>query len=111
MHPFLAQMTQFSAAEEFLQFLGVEFDPAVVDVSRLHILKRFHQYLRATPVSPDVCEDEAKACCRQLLAQAYDDFVRSNAATEKVFKVFQHKAGMQTISVDTLLATLHGSSL
>jgi nitrogenase-stabilizing/protective protein len=111
MHPFLSQMMQFSAAEEFFKFLRVDFDPAIMNISRLHILKRFHQYLRATPVSPDLCEDEARACCRQLLAQAYEDFVRSNAVTEKVFKVFQHKAGTQTISVENLLASLHGSSI
>jgi len=108
MHPFLAQMTRFSAAEEFFGFLGVDYDPAIVNVNRLHILKRFQQYLRAVPVLPEMCDDEARAFCRQLLAQAYQDFVRSNAVTEKVFKVFQQAAGVQTIGVDTLRAALRG---
>jgi len=106
MYPFLAQMESFSATEEFFAFLGVDYEPAVVNVSRLHILKRFQQYLRAVPVPPDVCEDEARAHCRQLLARAYQDFVKSNAITEKVFKVFQDAAGVQTVGVDKLRASL-----
>jgi nitrogenase-stabilizing/protective protein len=99
-------MTCFSAAEEFFRFLGVDFDPAVVNVNRLHILKRFQQYLRAVPLLPEMCEDKARASCRQLLAQAYQDFVKSDAATEKVFKVFRQAAGIQTIGIDTLRAAL-----
>ena len=107
MHPMLTQMSGFSAAEEFFDFLGVDYDQAVVNVNRLHILKRFHQYLRVAPVVEDVCEDEARAHCRQLLAQSYRDFVKSNAVTEKVFKVFQDAIGVQTIDVNQLRTTLH----
>ena len=106
MHPFLERMTTFSAAEEFFAFLGVEYAPAVVNVNRLHILKRFQQYLRAVPVPVDVCDDEAMAHCRQLLARAYQDFVTSNAVTEKVFKVFQDAAGVRTVGIDSVRAAL-----
>ena len=41
----LGKMTAVSAAEEFLDYFGVDYDRAVVNVNRLHILKRFHQYI------------------------------------------------------------------
>jgi hypothetical protein len=40
------------------------------------------------------------------LQQAYQDFVQSNAVVEKVFKVFQDKAGVQTISVNKVKQSL-----
>ncbi|HET7688396.1 MAG TPA: nitrogenase-stabilizing/protective protein NifW, partial [Candidatus Macondimonas sp.] len=49
MSELMNQLGRFSAAEEFLDFFQVPYDPAVVHVNRLHILKRFNQYLsRAT---------------------------------------------------------------
>jgi nitrogenase-stabilizing/protective protein len=66
----------------------VPYDPAVVHVNRLHILQRFHDYLAdARPMMP---EDDAnrRTAYSKLLERAYQDFVESDALTEKVFKVF-----------------------
>ncbi len=46
MENFLQQLKALSSAEDFLQFFGVPFDQGVVNVSWLHILKRFFQYIR-----------------------------------------------------------------
>lgn len=46
MENFLQQLKALSSAEDFLQYFGVPFEQGVVNVSRLHILKRFFQYLR-----------------------------------------------------------------
>lgn len=75
------------SAEDFLNYFGIPFDPAVVHVNRLHILQRFHDYLAKAAPPP---EDEAanRARYAELLARAYQDFVVSDALTEKVFKVF-----------------------
>ena len=43
---------------------------------------------------------------RELLAQAYQDFVQSDAATEKVFKVFQDAGGQQHVSLSKLRDSL-----
>jgi nitrogenase-stabilizing/protective protein len=96
---------QLSSAEEFMNFLGVEYDQRVVNVNRLHILKRFNQYMARHSFS--VGSDKAiKAEYKALLERAYDDFVKSDALTEKVFKVFQDATGVKTFSVDRLRASL-----
>ena len=81
------ELRDLEGAEEFMEFFELEFDQRVVHVNRLHILQRFHDYLMKTAL-PD--NDEAKyEAYRNALARAYQDFVNSDAQTEKVFKVFQ----------------------
>lgn len=77
------------AAEDFLQYFKIEYDPTIVHVNRLHILQRFHDYLNQA--EDEMPEDEAakKAVYMHLLSRAYQDFVESDAQTEKVFKVFK----------------------
>ncbi|MGO9987276.1 MAG: nitrogenase-stabilizing/protective protein NifW [Steroidobacteraceae bacterium] len=102
----LETLGTLSAAEEFFEQLGVPYDPAVIRVNRLHILKRFNQYLCTT--KPDVAGLEAGPqlkICRELLIRAYRDFIRSTPAQEKVFKVFQDAEGGH-IGLDTLRRTL-----
>jgi nitrogenase-stabilizing/protective protein len=106
MNDTLEALGKLSAAEEFFVFLSVPYEPAVVNVNRLHILKRFNQYLRKA--QPDVGDLDAEAqfqTCRALLIKAYSDFVRSTPAQEKVFKVFQDAQGGQ-VGLDSLRASL-----
>ncbi len=96
----------FSAAEEFLEFFGIGYEQTVVHVNRLHILKRWHQYIeRERPQLEALPEDSVRDRYRSLLQRAYDDFVASDAATEKVFKVFQDAEGPR-FSFAKLSATL-----
>ena len=100
------RLSKLSSAEEFLDFFGVRFDQAVVNVNRLHILKRFQQYLRrAQDVSTQQDSVQQFRRYRELLARAYDDFVRSTPAKEKVFKVLQDTGG-QRISLEGLRSKL-----
>ena len=104
------RMTKLSSAEEFLDFFELSYEQAVVNVSRLHILKRFYQYLRRdTEIAAINDENALFARYRTLLAQAYQDFVSSTPAQEKVFKVFQDSNGKQSVSIDSLRATLPSS--
>jgi nitrogenase-stabilizing/protective protein len=98
-------LSNLSAAEEFFQFFGVPYEQAVVHVNRLHILKRFQQYLRTTPGLAELDRDALHGRCQELLVRAYQDFVRSTPAQEKVFKVFQDMDGQQ-VALDKLRATL-----
>jgi hypothetical protein len=45
MDDFECDLDELESAEDFLNYFGVAFDPAVVHVNRLHILQRFHDYL------------------------------------------------------------------
>ena len=54
MNPVLESISGFSAAEEFLNFFGIEYQADVVHVNRLHIMKRFGQYLNRSPIPDDM---------------------------------------------------------
>jgi nitrogenase-stabilizing/protective protein len=105
MNDLMNTLSKFSAAEEFLNFFAIDYQPAVVHVNRLHIMKRFNQYLRTTPGIWDLEPAAQKESCKTLLLRAYEDFVRSTPAKEKVFKVFQDQDGSH-VSLDNLRAAL-----
>lgn len=88
-------LEELESAEDFLNYFGLEYDQSVVHVNRLHILQRYNQYLeQAKDTLEDVTDEAAKDIYTKLLARAYQDFVESDALTEKVFKVF-HMHGPQ----------------
>lgn len=102
----IQKLKALSSANEFLEFFGVEYDEAVVHVNRLHILKRFYQYLHRAQGLDGLNEIDMFRRYREFLVQAYTDFTTSNAATEKVFKVFQDTDGKQHVTVDALRSSL-----
>lgn len=106
MSDFIQQLKALSSANEFLDFFGVSYDERVVNVNRLHILKRFYQYLHKAEGLAGLDELAMFQRYRELLAQAYQDFVQSDAATEKVFKVFQDAGGQQHVSLSKLRDSL-----
>jgi nitrogenase-stabilizing/protective protein len=82
----LEKLNKASSAEEFFALLGVDYDPKIVNVARLHILKRMGQYLAGEDfaVVPDA---EVAERCKAVLERAYADFVASSPIAERVFKV------------------------
>jgi nitrogenase-stabilizing/protective protein len=106
MSALLKHMTTFSAAEEFLDYFQVDYEQSVVHVNRLHILKRFHQYFRTTPGTATMDDETLRGVCKELLSKAYNDFVKSTPAQEKVFKVFQDTDGKQHVTLDSLRTSL-----
>jgi nitrogenase-stabilizing/protective protein len=106
MENFLQQLKALSSAEDFLQFFAVPFDQKVVSVSRLHILKRFFQYIRQEASLAQADELQMFTVYRSLLVKAYGDFVKSTPAREKVFKVFQDTNGKQHVTLDSLKASM-----
>ncbi|MDD5388537.1 MAG: nitrogenase-stabilizing/protective protein NifW [Gallionellaceae bacterium] len=97
-------LEDLESAEDFLNYFGVVFDPAVVHVNRLHILQRYHNYLTQAGDLP-AAEEARRAVYTALLTRAYQDFVESDALTEKVFKVF-HMHEPQTAFVPLSSITL-----
>lgn len=100
------RLKALSSANEFLEFFGIPYDEKVVHVNRLHILKRFYQYLHKADGLAGLDEVGLFTRYRELLGQAYRDFTVSNAAQEKVFKVFQDAGGQQHVSVNKLRDSL-----
>ena len=84
----LEEFEELESAEAFLEYFGIAYDPAVVQVNRLHILQRFHDYLAGVEAWPAAGE-ERRSLYAGLLQSAYHDFVASNALTERVFRVLQ----------------------
>jgi nitrogenase-stabilizing/protective protein len=88
----LDHLSGLSSAEDFFSFLEVPFDPTVVQVSRLHILRRMGQYIKGSQIDGtfDNVEDaQIRELCREHLDQAYQDFVASSPIQERLFKVHQ----------------------
>ncbi len=104
------EMDELESAEDFLDYFGIDYDPSVVHVNRLHILQRFHDYLAGVEQMPS---DTAKrrVLYADLLAGAYQDFVESDALTEKVFRVFQIQGPtVATVDLSELTSQLSRAS-
>ena len=95
---FQEEMEELESAEDFLQYFELPYDASVVHVNRLHILQRFHDYLDKGAARMPENEEAQRAIYKQFLARAYQDFVESDAQTEKVFKVFK-MAEPQTVFI------------
>ncbi len=94
-------MEELVSAEDFLDYFGIEYDASVVHVNRLHILQRFHNYLEKAAVTQE--EAAKRVVYATLLQQAYQDFVKSDALTEKVFKVFHmHEPQTKFVPVSSI---------
>ena len=91
-------LDELESAEDFLEFFGIAYDPAVVQVNRLHILQRFHDYLARLDAPGEPTHEQY---CWSL-GKAYNDFVHSDAMTEKVFRVLKRASGIATIPVSAI---------
>ncbi|WP_409193010.1 nitrogenase stabilizing/protective protein NifW [Bradyrhizobium sp. RDM4] len=90
----LARLNKASAAEDFFALLGVEYDAKIVDVARLHILRRMGQYLAGEELT-GASDPEIAARCKATLERAYADFVTSSPIEQRVFKVLKDAAAPQ----------------
>jgi nitrogenase-stabilizing/protective protein len=92
MSSFCDELDNLETAEDFLRFFEIEFDPRVVHVNRLHILQRLHDYLTEETNLDTLPDDLLRDRYKALISLAYQDFVRSDAIAEKVFKVHREQA-------------------
>jgi nitrogenase-stabilizing/protective protein len=81
----LETLAKLSAAEQFFETLQVPFDPQVVNVHRLHILKRFRELVQSVKLE-GLSEAATEGTCREALIQAYHEFAEGRG--KKTFKVF-----------------------
>ena len=83
----LEQLSKLSSAEEFFHLLDVPYDQAILNVARLHILRRMGEYLKHAPAT--AVEESERAYFRAHLLRAYEDFAQSSPLDERVFKVLK----------------------
>ncbi|CCV09332.1 Nitrogenase-stabilizing/protective protein nifW [Mesorhizobium metallidurans STM 2683] len=105
----LTRLKGLSSAEEFFAVLGVSYDPKVLNVSRLHIMKRMGQYLAEEDFS-GLPDQVIAARVRAMLERAYEDFAVSSPLTHRVFKVLKdhdpdkpHTAGRAFVPFESVL--------
>jgi nitrogenase-stabilizing/protective protein len=85
------ELSRLSSAEEFFRFLQVDFDPAVLNVARLHILQRMGQAISGTSLLA-LDEVAGRALCRSSLQAAYDEFAVRSPLEQRLFKVHRRAA-------------------
>ena len=105
----LGHIAKLSSAEDIFTYLLMPYEQEVLNVSRLHIMKRFGAYLGDAPLE-GLSEDETFVAARAELKRAYEDFIESTPLKEKVFKVFkdeEEKLKARFVGIDELTATLH----
>jgi nitrogenase-stabilizing/protective protein len=91
-------LADLSSAEDFLDYFAIDYDAGVVQVNRLHILQRYHDYLAK--------QEAGKApeyhAWRKWLEAAYQDFVDSSAQQEKVLAVYRKAEGSSFLPLSSL---------
>lgn len=91
-------LADLSSAEDFLDYFGIEYDARVVQVNRLHILQRYHDYL----AKQEAGKQPEYQAYRGWLQRAYEDFVSSSAQQEKVLAVFRKADGSSFLPLSSL---------
>lgn len=88
----LAEFHQIIDAEAYFEFFQLPYDAKVVNVNRLHILKKFSQLIAEIDQNfPDVDESNRLGQYREALIQAYQTFLTTSPLKTKLFKVFNEK--------------------
>lgn len=94
------ELAELASAEEFLDYFEIPYDERIVQVNRLHILQRYHDYLAAQEAG----KTPEYFAWRRWLLRAYEDFIASSAQQEKVFAVLRKAAGISFVPLSALAA-------
>jgi nitrogenase-stabilizing/protective protein len=79
-------------AEDYFEFFQLPYDAKIVNVNRLHILKKFSQLMQEIDENnPNISSEEKLTQYRLALENSYQVFLESTAQEEKLFKVFNQK--------------------
>jgi nitrogenase-stabilizing/protective protein len=87
----LTTFNTLSTAEEYLEFFGIPYDAKMVSVNRLHILRKFSEYVQAIDQDTTLNEGDRLGQYRAALQNAYTLFLSSSSLEQKLFKVFKQK--------------------
>ncbi|PZU99818.1 MAG: nitrogenase stabilizing/protective protein [Pseudanabaena sp.] len=88
----LSEFRKLTDAEQYFDFFELDYDPQVVNINRLHILKKFSQSLEEIDNKfVEAAEAEKLSFYREALENSYATLQTSNAIEQKLFKVFHQK--------------------
>lgn len=88
----LDDFNKITDAEDYFEFFQLPYDRNFVNVNRLHILKKFSQFIdEINASSADLSEEEKLNKYRDALIQAYEVFLSKSPLETKLFKVFNEK--------------------
>jgi len=88
----LSEFRKLTDAEQYFEFFDLDYDPQVVNINRLHILKKFSQSLEEIDNKfVEAAEAEKLSFYREALETSYATLQTSNAIEQKLFKVFHQK--------------------
>ncbi|MCM3883568.1 nitrogenase-stabilizing/protective protein NifW [Frankia sp. R82] len=91
----LADFHRCTTAEQYLDLLEVDYDPRVVAVNRLHILRVFGgERVKALEAAGGDQADPGTvlAAYRAALIRSYESFLTATALDHRVFKVLKDRA-------------------
>lgn len=88
----LREFQKLTDAEQYFEFFEIDYDPQVVNINRLHILKKFSQSLEEIDKKLSESDEEQQLnFYREALENSYTTLQTSNAIEQKLFKVFHQK--------------------
>lgn len=88
----LAEFKNITDAEAYFEFFQLPYDAKVVNVNRLHILKKLSQFITEIDANfPEIDDAERLVQYRDALIQAYETFLTTSPLETKLFKVFNEK--------------------
>jgi len=86
----LTEFNKITDAEAYFEFFQLPYDAKVVNINRLHILKKFSQFVAEIDQS-DIDESDRLTQYRSALVRAYETFLTTSPLETKLFKVFNEK--------------------
>lgn len=88
----LKEFKAITDAEAYFEFFELEYDAKVVNVNRLHILKKFSQLMADIDAEAEnLAEVELLNRYQEALVQSYNVFLTTSPLQTKLFKVFNEK--------------------
>lgn len=88
----LDRFKQLVDAEEYFDFFQLPYDQKVVNINRLHILRKFSEFMKEIDDNyTDLSSSDRLNKYREALEKAYQVFLDSTPQEQKLFKVFNEK--------------------
>ncbi|WP_239308102.1 MULTISPECIES: nitrogenase-stabilizing/protective protein NifW [unclassified Frankia] len=97
----LAAFGRAGTAEEYFEVLDVPYDPRVVAVNRLHILRHFSAAVARIDAAV-AAPDARMAAYRAALADAHEAFTTGTALDHRLFKVLADRAPRAFVALDAV---------